>query len=1392
MAITGSTGTGLDLAIGLVVNDYGLNARISGAQIREAAAAADGMNILIVEGIRKLGLANDGEITTSDTYALANYLRTNYLPQFIALHGNDEADLETGFHKAQGDGGVTRLFGEAAVDTVLDDIYHIAFKIVGDRFLNEDGDLNAPVSEVATWLNSLLKADLAKGTLANAKIDPYVHGTTGTGLDTLVERIVDDAGLNHEIALQQINDGARAADGMGKIIVSAIRATGVADDGRIDTFDVIEINHWIRANKLTEWIKLHGNDERDLETGFHLVQGDGGRGYLYGERAVDTVADGIFHLGFAIKDGYLLNEDGNYNVALSDVADWLTLLLAPDLSGNGLKSNHAAIDLTAVNSDRVFYSGPTISDNGTTGSKEAGTVAASRVAEATITLDFTANHPDDGQTHVIFSKDAASNAAGDVTCWINDGQLYLLYQDGTNDHWIRAEGVTIQAGTQYSLAVTFGPGGVALWLNGEQVALDDDALGGLSSNTRSLVLGAGTWGRDAQNPTWTWDHLDGKIGAFGIYDRVLDRFELAAINHSGPLPDAWQGAAAAAGAQPAVHAGTGLTGEVFDRSTGFDSIDDLIAQSATKAANFHFTASTVDFGGGWKSGTLGSFLGENAALNDGGASTDMTTIGMHMKGFVWLSAGQHLVTVRSDDGFRLDLGGSEVSSYPWGRGFSATSEAITVAKDGLYAIDLYYFENYGAEGLRLELDGQTMTADHFYASQADYQKALADNGAMPAGGLPSADTGPHGTTGTGLDALVDVIAHDEGLINSVSSAQIAAGAAAADKINHMIVDAVDALGAMDDGVITTSEAYDIGDYVRSTYGSEFTAAHGDDEDGIETGFHLVQGDGGTSYLFGQDAVNTILDGIYHIGFQTKWGRFLNEDGNANARVEDVAYWLTELLGGSTPGTTGTATKPLGSAASPDVVVTSGLNSVLAGGAMTLTLKGVASNGTGNNAANVLTGNGYANQLDGRGGDDTLVGGDGDDTLVGGLGADDLTGGEGSDIYWLDNIGDTIHETDADTGGMDTVVLERNTLAGYTLAAGLENLRGESSTRALTLTGNDDANHITGGAGGDTITGGEGDDELEGEGGIDTIDGGDGNDEIDGGRSGDTMRGGLGDDTYEVDSRKDVVVEKSGEGQDLVRTGINYTLTANVEDLQLTGMAKTGIGNALANHIDGNGQDNLLDGGAGADVLRGGGGNDIYVVDTGGDQVLEDDNAGIDRVDSAITWSLGANLENLALTGTSAISGFGNNLNNALTGNAAANTLRGGAGFDALSGMGGNDTLVGGSGADRMTGGAGADTFVFESLTDLPNTGTDRDRILDFSHTEGDRIDLSKIDANGSAAGDGAFQLVAKLDANGVGQLAVTGKAGLWTLSGDIDGDGTADFSFIVIATDAPVAADFVL
>jgi hypothetical protein len=226
---------------------------------------------------------------------------------------------------------------------------------------------------------------------------------------------------------------------------------------------------------------------------------------------------------------------------------------------------------------------------------------------------------------------------------------------------------------------------------------------------------------------------------------------------------------------------------------------------------------------------------------------------------------------------------------------------VTVA-GGLYAIDLYYFQNNGGDGLRLEIDGVTAGSELFFQSIADYQAALALNGEMPVGGLDVPYDGPMGTTGTELDRLVEIIGTDEGLAHRNSAGQIAAGAAAADAINHLIVEALAATGAWDDHRLTVSEVYDMSDYIRANHYDAFKAAHGDDEGGEETGFHLVQGDGGTSFLFGEDAVNTVLDGIYHIGFETVFDRFANEDGNANARVETVTYWLNQILSGNIDST----------------------------------------------------------------------------------------------------------------------------------------------------------------------------------------------------------------------------------------------------------------------------------------------------------------------------------------------------------------------------------------------------------------------------------------------------------------------------------------------------------
>jgi serralysin len=134
-------------------------------------------------------------------------------------------------------------------------------------------------------------------------------------------------------------------------------------------------------------------------------------------------------------------------------------------------------------------------------------------------------------------------------------------------------------------------------------------------------------------------------------------------------------------------------------------------------------------------------------------------------------------------------------------------------------------------------------------------------------------------------------------------------------------------------------------------------------------------------------------------------------------------------------------------------------------------------------------------------------------------------------------------------------------------------------------------------------------------------------------------------------------------------------------------------------IGGLGND-TLDGGSGTDSLNGGVGDDNYIIDSPLDTITEATNSGIDTVRSSVTYTLGTNLENLRLTGTIAINGTGNSLNNFLFGNSANNTLNGRAGDDTLDGNLGNDILNGEDGNDRLQGGPGNDILNGGSGNDI--------------------------------------------------------------------------------------------
>lgn len=177
-----------------------------------------------------------------------------------------------------------------------------------------------------------------------------------------------------------------------------------------------------------------------------------------------------------------------------------------------------------------------------------------------------------------------------------------------------------------------------------------------------------------------------------------------------------------------------------------------------------------------------------------------------------------------------------------------------------------------------------------------------------------------------------------------------------------------------------------------------------------------------------------------------------------------------------------------------------------------------------------------------------------------------------------------------------------------------------------------------------------------------------------------------------------------------------------------------IGDSGNDKLIGDDGNDRLDGGRGADRLEGGAGNDTYIVDNVSDVVLETTAKGIDTVKASVSYALGASVENLTLTGSSNLSGRGNELSNTIIGNAGANILMGSAGNDNIRGGAGDDTLFGGFGKDVLTGGAGQDFFVFDTATSAANV----DRLTDFNVGDNDKVQLSKAVFEGFAADVGSL------------------------------------------------------
>jgi Ca2+-binding RTX toxin-like protein len=406
---------------------------------------------------------------------------------------------------------------------------------------------------------------------------------------------------------------------------------------------------------------------------------------------------------------------------------------------------------------------------------------------------------------------------------------------------------------------------------------------------------------------------------------------------------------------------------------------------------------------------------------------------------------------------------------------------------------------------------------------------------------------------------------------------------------------------------------------------------------------------------------------------------------------------------------------------------------------------------GSAVADSLNGEDGNDSLYGARGADTLSGGSGNDLLEGGLGADSLSGGTGLDTvsYAASNAQVLADLTNGNATGAH---------GAGDLFSSIENLVGSAF---------DD--WLIGGTAANALSGGDGNDLLEGRAGVDTLNGGAGNDRLfaaaqdtpDGSSSGDLLQGDSGDDQLRGSAGGDTL--DGGSGADTL--------------------------------VGGGGDDTLL-GGEGADAFDGEGGLDLVSYAAAGSGIrLSLSGGGVlgDALDDtfvAVEAVLGSTFAD-TITGAAAGEALGGGGgDDRLNGAAGGDTLTGGSGNDQLSGGEGGDSLTGGLGADRLTGGRGADRFVLLSLTDSTVEGAGRDRIDDFRPGQGDRLDLSAIDAV-SGGTDDAFTLVAAFSAV-AGQLVVSALGGDTLVAGDVDGDGAADFSVLVTGAVTLTEAAFVL
>ena len=1290
---TGSSGSGLDQVLGWIASDGGLAGANQASSIAAGLAAVDDLNRLLIEGLAAIGVLQKAVLEVADVILLNAWVREDSHPErlalFTTLHGDDEGGIETGYHTIQGDGGNRQFDGKALIDTVLDGVYHFGFALNADstRFTNEDGADNAALSDVARWLTAL-KTDLA---------------TSQTGLDRIVETIVADPGLQAAIPWVDLQAGASAADGLNQLIVAGIAAlqqNGAADSdtSRLSVTELGWINSWIRsdAQRLASFVALHGDDENGSETGYHLVQNDGATTRLFGKNAVNTIYDGIYHIGFTINgDGRFQNEDGNANAQVSDVAEWITYYYGdPSTAGTGLDRlvdwikldqglarNTAGKDindgLAAANGLNQLY-GEAIDTTGVNADgllSRADLRAISQWIRENRYDAFVLLHGDDEGDgtetgfHLIQNDGGSTRFFGqNLVNTVADGLFHIGFEI-QSENFVNEDGNTNQSLSDVSgwlnyfvndIRLTTGTGD-ADTLIGNDGADQFVAYGGhdLLQGEGGADLLDGGWGRDSLLGGSGSDQLDG-----GFDNDLLD---------GGADADTYL----VSGAGPQWIAGQPYRFQGYDSygDSGNSGLDRILAEGI----------GPVDIG----LLNFGPASGIEAIVNatsidDGAGGT--TAAEVRLLGDWQANILDFSATTFSGGSFQIDGAGGKDSITG-----SGLDDRIRGGGDNDWL-------NGGAGGDRYEVSGAGPDWIDGQPYLFEGYDSYADTGADGNDHLVAVGHGPVDVgllnfgPASGIEAIVNATSIDDG----------AGGAMAAEVrlLGNWEANTFDFSATELRGGSIRMELKDGNDrFLGSTAADQVDGGYGNDSLQAGAGDDILIGAGGDDSLDGGQGSDTYrVSGLVAGGWKSFGGYDTYTDSGLSGIDRIVAVGIDDVDIGLAGGNF------LASNGIDEIVNASSkvVNSVTEAGRVRL-LGNWQNNSLDFHNIAFVGGNFRIESGDGS---DSIIGSAAADTLLAGKGDDSVNGAGGNDIYEVSGNSTTgFHGydvyADSGSGDFDQILVVAAVgseavdigLRSFGLSSGIEQINATATSGRVRLLGDSSANlydftAVTLVGSNLSIDVGSGNDTVIGSAAADRILAGTGTD---------SLNGAAGSDTYEV-----------------------------------SGNSASGFG----------GYDIYADSGSGvAEIDRIVVANGTMAVDIGLTNFAS--SHGIEEIDAT------ASSGQVRLLGNSSANSFnftgitlvGSNLsidvgsgNDTVIGSVGADNILGGLGVDQLNGADGDDIINGGGGLDRLTGGSGNDTFDYTKLTDAIIGGTSSaplfETIIGFT-VGADRFDLTTTPVAGS-------------------------------------------------------------